>query len=185
MTDENSPSNNGDGAPEDSATEQAGSDPVASREAELTEERNRYKDQMLRTAADFDNFRKRTRRELEDAERRGREDAIREILPIIDNLERAVNAADSASDAKAVADGVRMVLRLFEDVASSRLQLERVKTVGERFDPNVHEAVQQVETSEHPPGSIVAEVTAGYRIGDRLLRAALVVVARPNVNVTA
>lgn len=138
----------------------------------------RLKDQLLRTAADFDNFRKRSRRDVEDAERRGREEAVREILPIVDNLERAVSASESAKDTAAVAEGVRMVLKQFEDV-SSRLGLERVGAVGERFDPNLHDAVQQVETDEHPPGTIVAEVVPGYRLGDRLIRAALVVVARP------
>jgi molecular chaperone GrpE len=154
-------------AAEDAAAPATPEDPVA-----------RLKDQLLRTAADFDNFRKRTRKDVEEAERRGREEVLREILPIADNLERAVAAADTAQDPAAVAEGVRMVLKQFEDSAS-RLGLERVPAVGEKFDPTLHDAVQQVETDEHPPGTIVAEVVPGYRLGDRLLRAALVVVARP------
>lgn len=143
----------------------------------------KLKDHLLRTAADFDNFRKRSRRDVEEAERRGREEAVREVLPIVDNLERAVSASESATDIAAVAEGVRMVLKQFDDVAS-RLGLTRVVAVGERFDPNLHDAVQQVETDEHPPGTIVAEVVPGYRLGDRLLRAALVVVARPPASKT-
>ena len=141
-------------------------------------ERDRLKDQLLRTAADFDNFRKRTRRDLEEAERRGKEESIREILPIIDNLERAVAAAEEAPSAQAVAEGVEMVLRQFED-ASQRIGLSRVASVGERFDPSIHDAVQQLETSDHPVGAVVAEVVPGYKLGDRLLRPAMVVVAKP------
>jgi len=138
----------------------------------------RYKDQLLRAAADFDNFRKRAKRDTEDAERRGREDMLRELLPVIDNLERAVAAADTAKDVAAVSEGVRMVLRQFEDVGG-KLGIERIPTVGARFDPSLHDAVQQQETDEHPPGTIVSEVVPGYRMGNRLVRAALVVVARP------
>jgi molecular chaperone GrpE len=143
---------------------------------QLAAERDKLKDQLLRTAADFDNFRKRTKKDLEQAERRGREEVLREVLPVIDNLERAVAAAAGASDVEAVRDGVQMVLKLFEDTAS-RIGLERVESVGQRFDPNVHDAFQQQETDEHPPGTIVAEYQPGYKLGDRLLRPAMVVVA--------
>ena len=152
--------------------------PPRSPEEDVTAERDKLRDQLLRTAADFDNYRKRTRRDIDDAERRGREDTLRDILPVVDNLERAVAAAASAKDIAAVADGVRMVLKQFEDVAS-RIGLERLNTVGERFDPGVHDAIQQQETADHPAGTIVAEVVPGYRLGERLVRAAMVVVARP------
>src|SRR5690349_6300806 len=75
----------------------------------------RLRDQLLRTAADFDNFRKRTRREVDDAHKRGKEELLRELLPVFDNLERAAVHAGQASDAKAVADGVGMVLKQFQD----------------------------------------------------------------------
>ncbi len=165
------------GEQEAAAVEQAAPEEASELDA-VREESARIKDQLLRTAADFDNFRKRARRDLEDAERRGREETLRELLPVIDNLERAVTAADSATDVTAVAEGVRMVLRQFEDVAG-RIGLERVESMGARFDPSVHDAVQQIETAEHPAGTIVAEVVPGYRLGERLIRAALVVVARP------
>jgi molecular chaperone GrpE len=146
---------------------------------DLVEERDRLKDQLLRTAADFDNFRKRSRRDVEDAQRRAQEDTIRELLPIVDNLERAVQAAEQAKDADAVAEGVRMVLRSFDDVAA-RLGLERVAALGQRFDPNLHDAVQQVETDESPAGTVVAEVQPGYLLREKLVRPALVVVAKPS-----
>lgn len=151
----------------------AAPDPVAA----LTTERDKLREQLLRTAADFDNFRKRSKRDVDDARQRGKDDLVRELLPVFDNLERAVQTADTASDLSSVVDGVRMVLKLFEDTAE-RMGLSRVPSVGERFDPAVHEAIQQQESTAHPPGTIVAEVVPGYRFGQRLVRPAMVVVAR-------
>jgi molecular chaperone GrpE len=144
---------------------------------QMTAERDRFKDQLLRTAADFDNFRKRAKRDVDEARQRGKDDVVRDLLPVFDNLERAVQTAEGASDLRSVIEGVRMVLKLFEDTAE-RTGLERVKSLGERFDPAVHEAIQQQETDAQPPGTIIAEITPGYRFGQRLLRPALVVVAR-------
>lgn len=143
----------------------------------LKDERDKFKDQLLRTAADFENFRKRSRKDVEEAERRGKETAVRELLPVIDNLERAVAAAAAAKDVAAVIDGVKMVLRLFEDQATS-LGLTRVTTIGERFDPSIHDAIQQKETDEAPAGTVVAEIVAGWRLGEKLVRPAMVVVAK-------
>jgi molecular chaperone GrpE len=140
-------------------------------------ERDQLRDQLLRTAADFDNFRKRARREMEDAKSRGKDEALREVLPVFDNLERAVAAAENAQAISSVIEGVKMVLKLFEDTAE-RMGLKRIKALGERFDPAVHEAIQQQETDAHAPGTILAEVVPGYMFGQRLLRAAMVVVAR-------
>lgn len=143
----------------------------------LREERDRLKEQLLRTAADYDNFRKRTKKDLEDTERRGREEAVRELLPVFDNLERAVQAAGAAKDVASIVDGLKMVLKLFEDHVQ-RVGVTRIVAVGQRFDPAVHDAIQQTETDEHPPGTVIAEVVAGYKLGDRLVRPAMVVVAR-------
>jgi molecular chaperone GrpE len=151
-------------------------DPLAEAQAEA----QRFKDQLLRTAADFDNFRKRTRRELEDAERRGRDDLLKEFLPVFDNLERATAhaaQADSSGGAKALADGINLVIRQFLDTLR-KLGIERIEAVGKPFDPGQHEAIQQLETNDFPPGIIAAEVQAGYRTGERLVRPALVVVAK-------
>ena len=152
---------------------QADGDPLA----EVTAERDKLREQLLRTAADFDNFRKRSKRDLDDARARARDDLVRELLPVFDNLERAVQTSDTASDLRSVVDGVRMVLKLFEDT-TERMGLTRVPALGERFDPAVHEAIQHQESAEHPPGTIIAEVVAGYRFGERLVRPSMVVVAR-------
>ena len=166
------PSAEPDGDPT-ATLEDAAISPLALMEAE----RDKFKDQLLRTAADFDNFRKRTRKDMEQVERRGRESILREVLPIIDNLERAVGAASGTDDVAAVLEGVQMVLKLFEDTAT-RISLTRVEALGARFDPNLHDAFQQLPTDEHPPGTIVQEYQSGYMLDDKLLRPAMVVVAR-------
>lgn len=137
----------------------------------------RLRDQLLRTAADFDNFRKRARREQDDATRRGRETTVKDLLPIFDNLERAAAHAESGADAKAVSDGIRMVTKQFVDTLD-RMGIKRVITVGQPFDPSRHEAIQHLESKDHPAGTVVAEVQAGYSIGDYLVRPAMVVVSK-------
>jgi molecular chaperone GrpE len=144
----------------------------------LRGEAARLKDQLLRLAADFDNYRKRSRREIADAEKAAREEQLRELLPVFDNLERAHAHAAAATDVQALADGIGMVNKQFQEVLS-KLGVERVPGLGQPFDPAVHEAIQQLETTEVPAGSVAAEILAGYRAGDRLIRPAMVVVAKP------
>jgi molecular chaperone GrpE len=141
-------------------------------------EARKFKDQWMRTAADFDNFRKRSRREIEDARKSGREDLLREFLPVFDNLERALTSAQRASDIKGVAEGLTMVMKQFEGTLG-RVGITKVPAVGHPFDPSIHEAIQQVETDDHPAGLVVSEVQPGYMQGDKLVRAAMVVVAKP------
>jgi molecular chaperone GrpE len=187
---ENTPEKNGDGdgattsdppaGPRDSGTVEAKVaavpevDPLDAAKAESA----KLRDQLLRTAADFENYRKRSRRDVEDAQKKGSEEILRALLPVFDNLERAVLHAEQSTDAKAIAEGVRMVLKQFQD-SIGRAGIKRVAGVGQSFDPLVHEAIQQVETAEQPPGTVIAEVQPGYMLGDRLVRAALVVVAKP------
>ena len=148
-------------------------DPLEEAKAEAA----KFKDQLLRTAADFDNFRKRTRKEASDAEKKGKEEILKDLLPVFDNLERAVSHAEKATDVQSVADGIKMVVKQFTDTLG-KLGIERVQTVGLPFDPSMHEAIQQLETTEFPPGTVAVEIQPGYRSADRLLRPALVVVAK-------
>jgi molecular chaperone GrpE len=148
-------------------------DPLEAARAEAQKNR----DQLLRVAADFDNYKKRSRREIADAVKVSREDLLRELLPVFDNLERASAHAGTATDTKALADGISMVQRQFVDVLG-KIGIERVASAGQPFDPAVHEAVQHLETDEFAPGVVAAELQAGYRTGDRVLRPALVVVAK-------
>jgi molecular chaperone GrpE len=148
-------------------------DPLEAARAET----RRIREQMLRIAADFENFRKRARRETEDAARRAKEDLLRELLPVFDNLERAVGHAEQAADAGAVATGVKIVLKQFVDTLG-RIGVNRINALGAAFDPTVHEAIQQIESVDQSPGTVLAEVVPGYVWGDRLLRASMVVVAK-------
>ncbi len=147
---------------------------------EALAEAAQLKDKLMRTAADFDNYRKRSRREVADAEKKGRDHLLKDLLPVFDNLERAIAHAgggDDAQNVKGLVDGIELVMRQFRD-SLSRQGIERVESVGQPFDPSVHEAIQHLETTDHPPGSIAAEVQPGYKEGDRLVRPALVVVAK-------
>jgi len=166
--------------PADPAIDAAVTEPVDPLEAAKAENA-KLRDQLLRTAADFDNFRKRSRRELADMEKRAREDLIKDLLPVFDNLERATAHAETATDVKALADGIGLVMRQFLDTLS-KLGIERIKAQGTAFDPTFHEAVQQFETTEHPPGTVIHEVQAGYKQGDKLVRPAIVVVAKAPPN---
>lgn len=150
-------------------------DPLEEARAEAAQ----FKDKMMRTAADFDNFRKRSRREISDAELKGRNSLLNDLLPVFDNLERATTHAggETETDVKGLVDGITLVMKQFRD-ALGRIGIERVESVGKAFDPSVHEAIQHLETSEFEPGCIAAEVQPGYRAGDRLVRPALVVVAK-------
>jgi molecular chaperone GrpE len=161
-----------------------GSEPAADPLAQAQAEAARLKDAWMRSAADFDNFRKRTRRELEEARRSGREDLLRVMLPVFDNLGRAIQSAGRSTDTKAMADGLALVERQFVE-ALGREGITKVPTIGHAFDPGVHEAIQQVETDEHPAGTVIAEVQPGDMQGERLMRAAMVVVARPKPDARA
>jgi molecular chaperone GrpE len=148
--------------------------------AQLAREKQDTWDRLLRTTADLDNVRKRTRREIDDARTEARSKVLREMLPVIDNLERAVEHAEGTQAATGVAsliEGVKLVLRQFAQ-ALERSDVTPVEAVGKPFDPNMHEAISQIETTEHAPGSVVQALQRGYMIGNRLLRPALVVVAK-------
>ncbi len=154
-------------------------DPVAEAKAET----QRFKEQWMRSAADFDNFRKRSRKELEDTRKAGREELLKDLLPVFDNLERAMTSAERATEVKPVSEGLKLVLRQFTDTLG-RSGITKVPTLGQMFDPSMHEAIQQVETDEVAPGTVIAEVQPGYLQGDRLVRAAMVVVAKPKTEGT-
>lgn len=166
--------------PDDAAAAAPPSDPEAAEPSELEKARGemaRMKDQLLRTAADFDNFRKRSRREAEDARARGRDETLAELLPVFDNLARAAQAAVSSTDVSAIQSGIQLVLGQIEG-ALSRVGVTPIEAVGKTFDPTRHDAIQQVERADVAPGTVVEEVQRGYVNGDKLVRAALVIVAR-------
>lgn len=168
--------------PEPSEQQGAGSEEAPSESAEAPSEvmaadLARLKDQLLRMAADFDNYRKRSRKDVQEAERRAQEELVRALLPTIDNVERATKHAQTATDLKGLIEGLEMVSKQFHD-ALSGLGIERVGDKGVAFDPTEHEAVQNVETTEVPPGAVADVLQPGYRWKGRLVRPALVVVAK-------
>ena len=135
-------------------------------------------DQLLRLAADFENFRRRKAQELADRSRYASEDAARALLPVLDNLRRAVDHAGAAGDGQQLLDGLRMVVLQFEQ-ALAAVGVETVETVGARFDPALHQAIGGEESDEVDEDTVVAELQPGYRLHDRLLRPAMVRVAHP------
>ncbi len=141
----------------------------------LETEKKDYWDKLLRTAADLENLRKRQRREVEDARHETKTRVLREMLPVADNLERALTV--STGDLDAVLDGVRLVQRQFLQ-ALERLEVTPIEADGQPFDPNLHEAISQQETDAHPPGTVIAVLQRGYKSGERLLRPSMVVVAK-------
>jgi molecular chaperone GrpE len=147
---------------------------IAALEAEKVE----IRDRMLRIAADFDNWKKRSRKDQADGEMRAKEAVLRDFLEIIDNLERASASwgEGKEGDAKSIRDGVELVLRQFRSKLE-RYQVKSVESAGLPFDPRMHEAISQVPTADVKPGSVLHELQKGYVIGEKLLRPAMVVVA--------
>jgi molecular chaperone GrpE len=150
------------------------------RAAALAVERDEMKDRMLRVAAEFENWKKRARKEQTDAVASARESVLRDMLEIVDNLERAAGAqaksGDGVVDGAAVMKGVSLVLRLFQQKLE-RYEVKPFEVTGQPFDPRVHEAVSRIESADVPSGAVAAELQKGYRVGERLLRPALVSVS--------
>ncbi|HEX2386442.1 MAG TPA: nucleotide exchange factor GrpE [Candidatus Binatia bacterium] len=143
------------------------------KEAEARE----IQDRLLRQAADLENYKKRAARDKADSIRYANENLVKDLLPVLDNLERALGYAQGGGNGKPLLEGIDMVLKNFLEVLG-RHGVTPVSAVGERFDPSKHEAVAQVESPEHEPNVVVDEYRKGYYLLDRLLRPAQVTVAK-------
>jgi len=143
---------------------------------ELREQAGRYLDLAQRTQADFDNYRKRMTREVRAAEARGIGRLARELLPALDNLERALAAVDSAEPQHDLSEGIRLVTAELS-AALGRTGIESFSPAGERFDPARHEAVAQQPVDGTASGDVVQVLQAGYRLNETILRPARVIVA--------
>jgi molecular chaperone GrpE len=163
---------------EDDASDEA--DVVAAIASELSAtkgELEAMKDKWLRSLADLENFKKRSRRDIDDAVHRALSSLLSDFLPVGDNLERALSAMPAGTDPN-LAKGLTMVRGEFFS-ALARHGITPIVAVGAVFDPNLHDALQQIDSPDHPPGVVVMEYEKGYMRGEKLLRAARVIVAGP------
>ncbi|SEM13755.1 molecular chaperone GrpE [Paenibacillus sp. cl141a] len=156
----------------ESADEAAGSAELEKLQAELQEQQQR----TLRVQADFDNFRRRTQKEKEDLGKYASSKLITELLPVIDNFERALQASEENPEFESFSKGVSMIFRQLESVLATE-GLSAMKSVGEPFNPEYHQAIMQVESDEYEEGIVVEEVQKGYMLKDKVLRPAMVKVS--------
>jgi molecular chaperone GrpE len=135
------------------------------------------KDRYLRLFAEFENYKKRIQRDQLDYNKYATEKLLRELLPVADNLERAIAHARSTNADSATIDGLDLIARQFQD-ALQKAGIEPISAVGKVFDPALHQALAQVESSEHEPDTVVEEAQRGYVLHGRILRPSLVTVAK-------
>lgn len=145
--------------------------------SQALEETKAHQEQYLRTLADMENLRKRTQREKEDLAKFANENILREILPVIDNLERAIEHSEQAENGDGLLEGVKMTLTQFTQVLS-RFGVEPIDSMGQPFDPALHQAMGQMESTDQPVNTVVQQMQKGYQLNDRLLRPAFVMVAK-------
>lgn len=143
---------------------------------ELQEKYDKLNQQYIRLAADFDNYRKRQEQERESLIKYGTENALKNLLSVLDNFERGRKALENVDDCEKVKESFNLVHKQVCE-ALTKLGLEEIKAIGEEFDPNFHEAVMQTPTSEHPEHTVITELQKGYKLGDKVLRPTLVNVA--------
>lgn len=161
---------------------QGGKEGIAELEAALSkakEEARENYDRLLRSAAELENYKKRVAKEKSDLIRYGNEELLKALLPVIDNLERALGHAQGKGDEEGIKGGVEITLQQFLQILQ-RFGVTPIAAEGERFDPTRHEAVMEQATAEYPPGHVISELEKGYLLNDRLVRPAKVVVAKAN-----
>lgn len=143
---------------------------------ELQKKFDTLNQQYIRLLADFDNFRKRQEHEREELLKFGTENALKKLIEVLDNFERAEKALENIEDCVKVKESFELVHKQTMD-SLTKLGLETIETEGKEFDPNFHEAVMQTPTGEHKEHTVIAELQKGYKLGDKVLRATLVNVA--------
>ena len=171
MHDENTPENIDDLPGQD--VEQQKSEPDTD---ELSLQLQDAEERVLRAQAEIENVRKRGRREYEDLLRYGEINLLRDILPVLDNIERAIEASESTTDVETLREGFRMTASQIEKLLESH-GCETIKTENEVFDPTVHEAISQQAANDAQPGTVIGVTSRGYILRDRVVRPAQVIVA--------
>lgn len=133
-------------------------------------------DRALRAQAELDNYRKRARRELEDERRYAALPLLRDLLPVLDNMQRAIEAGEKSPQGAALLDGIKLVAQNLMNVLVKH-DCKRIEALGQAFDPAVHEAISQQPSSEHDPGTVMFVAQDGYILHDRVVRPAQVIVS--------
>jgi molecular chaperone GrpE len=146
--------------------------------AALQAERDNFYQNWLRSQADFDNYRKRAQKELEQERQYAVLPLVRDLLPALDNLDRTLEAAAKSNDLAQLTQGVEMVKKQFEGLLAKN-NVQRIKAVGKPFDPHLHQAMQQIPTADHPPMTVLQEYERGYTLNERVVRPSTVVVSAP------
>jgi len=174
-------SNNAKNEEEDTLEQEALPSVIKAFQNELETKKKEYDelyDKYLRAAADFDNYKKRVAKEKADIMSYGNEDLIKELLHVLDNLERAIEHSETAKEARPIIEGINLVHKQFLGC----LEKFGVKPInaskGDKFDPNFHQAIEYEQSNDTKPGLIVSEMLKGYTLNDRLLRPSLVVVSK-------
>lgn len=145
------------------------------------EELRNLHDKYLRICADFENYKKRSMKEQMESAKYANERILKELLPVIDNLERAILHSKETSDLKGLVEGVELTYKQFLD-SLGRFGVKVVQSIGEPFDPSRHQALGQVESDKHDENIVIEELQKGYLLEDRMLRPALVNISRKRVN---
>jgi len=163
-------------------TEQSEAQSATGEVEQLTADLANAKDQVLRTHAEMQNLRRRMERDVENAHKYALEKFVGELLPVVDNLERSIQAmADIDGDFKAVSDGIELTLKSFQDVLA-RFKVEAVDPGGEAFNPDLHQAMSMLEVPDAKPNTVIDVFQKGYTLNGRLIRPAMVVVAKSAAN---
>jgi molecular chaperone GrpE len=169
------PADGDENTPESAVSVAAGDAPGAGVELQkLKAERDSLLDRLARAQAEFENARRRAVKEQQDYRDYAAADAIKSLLPAMDSLERALQVKADAADLR---NGVELIYKQLQD-ALAKLGVRAIPAKGEQFDPHVHEAIEMVETSDAPDHEVIEELQRGYKIKDRLLRPAMVKVAK-------
>jgi molecular chaperone GrpE len=170
---------------EDQASEVEAEEPKPETEVDLLKERlskseeqtKELEDRLLRLAAEFDNYRKRTAKEFGYLVKNANENLILQLLDTLDNFQRALDSAKTSNDYENFHKGVELIYIHMKDILTKE-GLKEIEAIGKPFDPNFHEAVNQAESDEYDEGIVMEELSKGYMLNDRLLRASKVVVSK-------
>lgn len=141
------------------------------------QEQEKELERLMRLQADFENATKRMQKERLELAMYANQDLICQLLPIIDNFHHAITTIKDGPDTESIKKGLLLIQKEFEDILTKN-GLTRIKSVGEKFDPHFHEAIEFIETDQHPEGIIIEEIRPGYMLNERLIRPAVVGIAK-------